>query len=273
MLTRVLLTLLIIICSVAPVHAKITETFAPGYDFCKNKKIFVVLSLPENLEDKAVRKELKDVFYSRVKKELKDKLPAEKYTVDSFYKVLKDVGEENVTEAQIAALFSPAAEPEKKSEAWEKTVTDYLKANYDVGVLVIPQAYEVRSEYVQGYIYTVPETTTYQVVDANGKWRTITITRDRIVERPSGYFPAPYCKFYLAALDTSTWHRVWERTDERMRINDSGYTKPKSMFGRITTDFTVSLRKFLKGEKKPKVNQPVKISSQEPEKEHRDVGF
>ena len=273
MLKKMIVALLLLIGSAVPVHAEMTDRFVSDYDFSKDKKIFVFLSLPEKWTNQDVRQEMKDVFYQRVKKELKDKLPADTYTVDSLYKAVKNMGEQTMTDSQLAALFSSAAEQDTTKEPRQKAVTEYLKTHYDMGVVVIPQAYEVQSKYVPGRIYTVPDTISYPVVDSNGRCRTITIVRNRIVEEPSGYYPAPYCKILLTAMATDRWQPVWERTEERMRIDRSGFSKPKSMFGRITDDFSVSLRKFLTGKKKPKSGSYFELSPASAGQEQQEVGF
>lgn len=226
-----------------PVYAEKSEWMDPRYDFTKAKNIYIDYAVSPEIVDGTRDRESQALFFERVKANITDKLPKQKYKVDSIDRAREKFLHNKETEIK--------ENVKEITEEQQLLFEKYLLNNYDLLIKCIVSQYDTGKKYVEAHTYTemVPVTTT--VLDATGQFQTITIQQRQVYKIPAGDYPAAFVQAQFEVMDTKTNKSVWTLEDKRDRVDETGISgiKPKEVFTEVIGEFAASLRKNLKSRK------------------------
>ncbi len=234
-----MLLLVYVIWGISPVYAEKQEWYDSSFDFTSVKKIAVLVTSSERLNIIQYN-EAVDLFMEKMKSDLIDELPAEKYRFESGVNIVQKILRETGVDVESIAKAN-------RQEA-DKIFFDYIQKHYDLFVVWNPLIYDTGAQYCEGYVYTTPSTNTSTVWLPNGQTATVTTNGQNVHSVPGGNFPTVYVAVRVDVVDSKSGNPVWMRIDDRAKINRTVFdnTVPKDVYKRILNSFIQDFEKTLK---------------------------
>lgn len=217
------------------VFAEKKEWIDKNYDFSKTKKILVIFRTPDSLKDGITDKEVQELFFEKLRRDVaKDLLPQNV----KFYE-LPDIFAQMKLYDGIDISSAYNNDPQTAMQM----INAYIEKNIDLHFYVSPLAYDVGSQYREGYFQTLP---TQQTSFVNTPYGTNTVTTYGTEQKyiPGGNIPVVYACVRFDLFDIKTKQSVWSRIDDRARGNPTIFdnTKPKDLYGRIVSSYLNDLK-------------------------------
>ena len=223
---KIFCILLILISLPSVVFADKQEWFDKNYDFSKVKRIIVNFTIPEQLKNGVIEHEATEIFQKHFSSKLAPKLSKQNIKIIMFEDALQEIKE--TQKVDIFAMYETDAE---KARAF---IADYIPSNFDTVLSITLQQYNMGTQYVDGYSYSVPTTQTYY----NGT-NIVTVTGSQQHYVSGGNRPTAYALVKYELIDIPTTKNVWTRIDDRSRVNKDAleHSKPKDLYQRSLKSF------------------------------------
>lgn len=224
---NIILTILLILVT-ATAYAEKQEYINKEYDFSRAKKIYFHFAyLPNGNGIKENETEdLNFEYLTKLWSKAKNKGYQFYYSTDIIDIINK---EKSINLDEIS---------QKNPEKAETIYQEYIKENMDMTVMINVLAYDIGSQYREGYFINMPSTETSYI---NTPYSSATITTYGTQQQyvRGGNVPVSYCCVRMMVFDMATSNRVWVRIDDRAKVNATVFdnTKPKDMYKRILNNY------------------------------------
>ena len=208
------------------VFADQQEWFDKNYDFPKIKRIVVNFTISEQLKNGVIEHEATEIFQNHFSNKLVPKFSKQNIKIIMFEDVLQEI--KNHHKIDIFSMYETDAE---KARAF---IADYIPNNFDTVLSITLQQYNMGTQYVDGYSYSVPTTQTYY----NGT-NIVTVTGSQQHYVSGGNRPTAYALVKYELIDIPTTKNIWTRIDNRSRVNKDAleHSKPKDLYQRSLKSF------------------------------------
>ena len=208
------------------VFADQQEWFDKNYDFPQIKRIVVNFTITEQLKNGVIEHEATEIFQNHFSNKLVPKFSKQNIKIIMFEDVLQEI--KNHHKIDIFSMYETDAE---KARAF---IADYIPNNFDTVLSITLQQYNMGTQYVDGYSYSVPTTQTYY----NGT-NIVTVTGSQQHYVSGGNRPTAYALVKYELIDIPTTKNIWTRIDNRSRVNKDAleHSKPKDLYQRSLKSF------------------------------------
>ena len=223
---RIFCMILILMSLPSIVFADQQEWFDKNYDFPKIKRIVVNFTISEQLKNGVIEHEATEIFQNHFSNKLVPKFSKQNIKIIMFEDVLQEI--KNHHKIDIFSMYETDAE---KARAF---IADYIPNNFDTVLSITLQQYNMGTQYVDGYSYSVPTTQTYY----NGT-NIVTVTGSQQHYVSGGNRPTAYALVKYELIDIPTTKNIWTRIDNRSRVNKDAleHSKPKDLYQRSLKSF------------------------------------
>lgn len=232
-----LILLTFLLCTIASAaFAEKQEWFNKSYEFNKDSNIvFELYYLPPY--NGISENETAEIFVEKTQN-LYDSLKSENY---KFY--VPSMIAEIIKEQQnidIAMMYD--SDEQKANEIYH----NYVKENMDLVIKAEIMAYDVGSQYFEGYFVNLPSVDTSYITTPYGSG-TVTTYGNSPQYISGGNFPVVYCCVRFTAYSMPDGNAVWTRIDDRAKPNRSilENTTPKDVYKRIIGSWVSDLENKL----------------------------
>ncbi len=219
------------------VSASKQEWMDKNYDFSKANKILVLFNYAAS-SNGISELEAEDIFSQKMR-EISAKLQRTGRCLYGWGDVINELEKNN----NVKWEEMEEKDPKKASEMFR----NYVLNNFDLAVEVNVLAYDVGSQYYEGYFINMPSTTTSFVNTPYGSGMVTTYgTTPQYVR--GGNVPVIYGCVRFSAYSLPQGAPVWNRIDDRAKPNQTVLenTKPKDVYTRIINNWTSEFTKKLK---------------------------
>lgn len=234
---KIFLTVLLFLCFTATALAQKQEWINKSYEFDKTNNIMLELyylppynGISEN--------ETAEIFIEKAQN-LCDNLIKQNYKLYTPAMVEEAINKQH--NIDIALMYD--SQPEKADEIYR----NYVKENMDLVVKAEIMAYDIGSQYFDGYFVNLPSVDTSYVTTPYGSG-TVTTYGNSPHYISGGNFPVAYCCVRFTAYGLPNGDAVWTRIDDRAKANKTIFdnTTPKDIYKRIVSSWASDFEDKLK---------------------------
>ena len=214
--------------------AETQEWFDKSHNFSKERKVFIVLNIPNELRNGIKENETFEIFTEKLQKKIIEELPTNNYSFKMFNEVATDI--KKSTGIILQELYS--TNPQKA----QSILVSHLQSNFDMYITTNILVYDTGTEYQEGYFYTAPSLQTSLVTTPYGS-ATVTTHGTQQQYAPGGNVRMAYACVKFEVYDIETGKLIWSKIDDRAKaVTKLRNTQPKDLYGRILNSFFDDLK-------------------------------
>lgn len=207
-----------------------------NFDFKKASKVLIEFYFlpPRN---GISENETEDIFFEKMSDIYKD-LKQQNYKFYVAYNIADMIKEKH--NIDIIEIYK--TNPSNADELYRS----FVKDNMDLVIRTEVMAYDIGSQYYEGYYLTLPSVDTSFVTTPYGSGTVTTYgTKQQYIR--GGNVPVSYCSVRFTNYEMKTGNAVWSLIDDRAKANQTIFdnTKPKDLYKRIISNFVNKLKEKL----------------------------
>lgn len=233
---KVLFLIFLLLIVTSTVFAEKQEWFDKSYKFNQNNNIVLELYyLPQY--NGISENETVEIFKDKTQN-IYNNLKEQNYKFFSISSIAEQIKKQK--NIDLAILY------ESKPEEADKIYYNYIKENMDLLIKTEIIAYDIGTQYFEGYFINLPTVDTSYVTTPYGS-STVTTYGNSPQYINGGNFPVVYCCVRFTAYSLPDGKMVWRRIDDRAKANRSIFenTTPKDVYKRIIGSWTSDLENKL----------------------------